>query len=287
MPRGDWLEKQFHYDEFEELDPDVSPRPAIKDWAHPQAVLRQLRRQLDPDDHRRLPGNWSKQVKKWKERQHALFLRLHQGLFLTLGVEEWKSFAPAIQLLADAPEFVSEVLAILASFAARLAENILREVDIDAVIFSEPIAGNHGSLISPAMYRDLVLASFHPIFDALDRYRVPQAIWRSYANPRALIAEVARSRFTAIWVCESPPQAVDYRQLRQEYGPTLGLIGGIDTDILYQGPQEIERAVAAVLPLVDQGRFIPLADGRVREDVPYENYVFYRKTLETSIMKKT
>jgi hypothetical protein len=34
-----------------------------------------------------------------------------------------------------------------------------------------------------------------------------------------------------------------------------------------------------VQPLVGQGRFIPLADGRVRDDVPYSNYAFYRQEL--------
>jgi hypothetical protein len=29
-----------------------------------------------------------------------------------------------------------------------------------------------------------------------------------------------------------------------------------------------------------QGGYIPLADGRVREDVPFENYVYYRQLLE-------
>ena len=32
----------------------------------------------------------------------------------------------------------------------------------------------------------------------------------------------------------------------------------------------------AVKPFVQPGHFIPLADGRVREAVPYPNYAFYR-----------
>ena len=38
---------------------------------------------------------------------------------------------------------------------------------------------------------------------------------------------------------------------------------------------------ASVLPpLLASGGFIPLADGRVREDVPFDNYVYYRRLLE-------
>jgi hypothetical protein len=32
-------------------------------------------------------------------------------------------------------------------------------------------------------------------------------------------------------------------------------------------------------PLLEQGGFIPLANGRVRAVVPYDNYVFYRRLL--------
>jgi hypothetical protein len=36
-----------------------------------------------------------------------------------------------------------------------------------------------------------------------------------------------------------------------------------------------------VPPLLEEGGFIPLADGRVREDVSFNNYVFYRKLMES------
>jgi uroporphyrinogen-III decarboxylase len=198
-------------------------------------------------------------------------------------VEDWQSFAPMVRLLADSPDLVREILAVQASFAARLAANILGEVEVDAAIFSEPIAGNHGSLISPRMYREIVLASYTPIFEVLESFKVPVTVWRTYANPRALIPEIARARFNAVWACEAPPGAMDPYELRQALGPAFGLIGGINATVLYQGRAEMRRAVEAVLPLAAEGRFIPQADGRVREDVPYENYLYYRETLETLV----
>ncbi len=285
VPSLAWLQARFHYDQFEDLDADLYPRPALRDWSRPPAVLRQLRRRLDPDDPRRLPRRWNERVQAWRDRSHVLFLTVHQGLFLTLGVEEWQSFAPAVYRLADAPGFVGEVLSIQAEFAARLAANILSEVQIDAAIFSEPIAGNHGSLISPRMYRELVLPSYAPVFDVLERYRVPVVIWRSYANPQVLIPEVAKARFNAVWPCEAPPGAMEAVDLRRALGPAFGLIGGIHSAVLYRGREEIRRAVEAVLPLVAQGRFIPLSDGRAREDLPFANYAFYRDTLESLVLK--
>jgi hypothetical protein len=279
LPDGIDLDHLFFYDQFEQLDPDVYPNPAILDWSTPQQLLPLLRQRLDPEDPRRLSNNWSESVIRWRDRQYPLFLRIHQGLFLSLGIEDWRSFVPAILRLIDQPDFVREVLAIQAGFAARLAVKILRQVDLDGVIFSEPIAGNHGALISAEMYRAFALQSYAPIFDVLRDYRVPAIIWRSYANPANLLPEVVKYPFNVLWLCETPPGALAPAQVRRLVGSNLTLMGGIDSDILRKDNRAIQQAVADVQPFVEEGRFIPLADGRVREDVPYPNYVFYRQEL--------
>jgi hypothetical protein len=284
MPASSDLKQLFFHDQFEQLDPDVYPRPAIADWSTPHKLLPLLRQRLDPDDPRRLPEDWSKLVKGWKERQHPLFLRIHPGLLLSLGIEDWHSFAPALLRLVDQPDFVRQILAIQADFAARLVEKMLHQVDLDGVVFSEPIAGNHGALISAQMYRAFALQSYKPIFNILHAYHVPAIIWRSYANPTNLLSEVVQYPFNAVWLCETPPGALSLARLRALVGPDITLIGGIDSDVLRQTPQAIQQAITEVQPLVAQGRFIPLADGRVRADVPYENYLFYRHELEKAFL---
>jgi hypothetical protein len=280
LPEGDDLEDLFLYDAFEQLDPDIYPNPEITDWSTQQRLLPILRRRLDPEDPRRLPDHWSEMVKGWRDRQHPLFLRIHQGLFLSLGIEDGRSFARAMLRLVDQPDFVHQILAIQADFAARLAEKILHQVDLDGVIFSEPVAGNHGALVSAEMYRTFALQSYTPIFEILGDFQVPAVIWRSYANPTRLLPEVVKYPFNVLWLCETPPGGLTPAQVRQIVGPELTLIGGIDSDVLRQDTRAIRQAVADVLPFVAQGRFIPLADGRVRENVPYANYVSYRQELE-------
>jgi hypothetical protein len=132
--------------------------------------LNELRRALDPADPRRLPSHWPEKVRHWRDRQGALFLRVHEGFFLTMGVEGWHSFTESIRLLVDDPGYVHERLEIQAGFAARLAERILGDVTVDGAIFHEPIAGVHGPLISPKMYAEFILASFEPVLDVLERF---------------------------------------------------------------------------------------------------------------------
>jgi hypothetical protein len=76
-------------------------------------------------------------------------------------------------------------------------------------------------------------------------------------------------------------EAMDYRNLKKEFGKNLKFIGGIDLDTLRKDKESIRKEIETkVPPLLKQGGYIPLADGRVREDVPFENYVYYRQLLE-------
>jgi hypothetical protein len=103
----------------------------------------------------------------------------------------------------------------------------------------------------------------------------------TYANARLLLPSILKWGFNCLWACEVNVEAMDYRQIRREFGRDLRLIGGIDLDSLRHGKEAIRREVEEkVPPLVADGGYVPLADGRVRADVSLENYLYYRALLE-------
>jgi len=101
-------------------------------------------------------------------------------------VEGWGRFTEVIELLVRAPLLVHDTLMIQGEFAARLADRVLRDVQVDAALFSEPIAEKRGPLISPKMYREIVLPSYDPLLSVLKRHGVEVIILVSWANPRLL-----------------------------------------------------------------------------------------------------
>ena len=64
-------------------------------------------------------------------------------------------------------------------------------------------------------------------------------------------------------------------------GPDLGLIGGIPLSILRSESSDLVRRKLEeiVLPLMQSGRYVPLAGGRVREEIPWTVYSSYREAL--------
>ena len=162
----------FEMDRFAELAPEMDPIPEIDKWPTTLSDLDVLKSRLNPGDPKRFPENWKKEYRYSGQNDRVIFYRAHRGLFLSLGVYKWKRFVDVISLLLDDPQVVHRVLTLQAEFAATLLENILREIDIDAVIFGEPIGGNEGPLVSPAMYEEFVLQSFQPVFDVIKKNKI-------------------------------------------------------------------------------------------------------------------
>ncbi len=277
LPSEVALWERFPTDRREEIKLDVEPHPWFQEWPSNLRELENLRERLDPADPSRLPENWKPEL--LRDQEDILMVRVHEGLFLSMGVEEAKSFTRLMYQLADQPDFVREYMRIQGEFAAALTEKVLEEVQVDALVFSEPIGDNNGALISPRMYEDLVLPSYEPLLDLACRFEIKTIICRTYGSMKVLIPSLLKWGIDVLWACEVEQGVMNYPALRQEFGRDLKLIGGIDLDALREDKTAIRQAVEAVAPLVEQGGYIPLADGRVRAEVPYENYVYYREIL--------
>lgn len=281
LPVNKTLSEMFAFDRREEIDPDLQTRPWLHEWPADSSQLDEVRRALDPADPGRLPTGWQEHVRVRQEQGDVLMLRAQHGFFQSMGVSGWKRFQEVIYLLLDDPGLVREIMAIKADFTARLAEKILAQVKVDAAVFSEPISGNDGPLISPQMYQEFVLPSYRPLLKMLRRHGVKTIILRTYANARGLLPAAVESGFNCLWACECNSEAMDLAAIRREFGTELRLIGGIDVDALRENKETIRRELEEkVPPLLAGGGYVPLADGRVRAEIPFENYVFYRTLLE-------
>lgn len=270
----------FETDRREEIYPDLEPRPELKKWPVTREELRDFKNYLNPYDLERLPENWSHLIEESENRDHVVMLRVHRGFFLSMGVNDWSRFEEVIFKLKKDPEFVHESLEIYARFCATLADKILNKIKVDAAIFSEPISGNDHPLMSPSMYEEFVLNSYEPVMNVLKKHGVDIIVFRTFGNSRILIPKILKHGFNCLWACEVNIEAMDYRNLRKEFGKDLKLIGGIDLDALRKDKESIKKEVESKVPeLLRQGGYVPLADGRVREDVPFENYVYYRQLL--------
>ncbi len=274
------LNAVFQYDRRERIELDLSPRPPLTVPAFAMDDPSALRQHLDAADPARLPKDWPQRVRQWNDRDHILELPIHSGLFLTLGIHDWAGLEQAMYLLADRPAAARQIMDAYAALAAAMADRVLSEVQVDMVSFSEPIGSTHGALVSPAMYRDIALASYRPILDVLRQRGVQTIAFITYANARRLLDDVLDAGFNCLWAMEVESPEMDYVAIRRRFGKELRLIGGIDLDVLTRGDDAIEREIMTKAPLLlAEGGYIPLADWRVRPSIPWRGYECYRRVL--------
>ena len=74
---------------------------------------------------------------------------------------------------------------------------------------------------------------------------------------------------------------MDPIRLRKEYGKELRLIGGISKYTLFEGPDAIDKEIERIMPLIEEGGFIPALDDVVPPETPFKHYVYFIEKLKS------
>jgi len=280
-PDADW-ERTLGIERFEVVQPDLRHVDfSFTPVTNPEPV-----QTCPADDIRRYPRDWDQQVVSFSTRDFAVGLRVSRGLFLTFGVADWNSLAPLLIALHDEPETMSHRLREAAEFAMQVLQRAYDSVKFDFVVFSEPIASNCAPVISPEMLRGVCGAAYKVLLDQARKAGVSHVVFQTYGNTASLIPAFRDLGASIFWSGESGVAGVSYPRIRNRYGGALGLIGGIDSAILSLNENEMERRLELdVVPLLEQGRYLPLLDGRVRRGVSYQSYAKYRHLLKDVVAR--
>jgi len=243
--------------------------------------LKEYRQAFDVSP-RRFPEDWSQTVRRLENRDHVVCIWASRGIFQALGAGDWPTLEKALLGSIVRPEWVRGRMELYGEFCARMLQMAMRDVDPEFIYLSEPISDNNGPLISPAMFEEFMIPVYERIVATARGLGCDQVLVSTYGDSSLLFPAMIRAGVSLLWISEAADvPAVDYRRIRSELGPGLGLIGGIPLSILRRGSPELIRQTLEeiVPPLLESGRFIPLAGGRVREDVPWPAYQCYREIL--------
>jgi uroporphyrinogen decarboxylase len=191
---------------------------------------------------------------------------------------EWDSLQDVLLALYDYPELVKHCLASVVECYMETLRLALRYLDFDFGLISEPIASRSGPIISPLMFRESVLPFQQAMVDFFHGHGIDTVIFRSIANVRPLLPSVAESGVDGLWINQIGG-VIDYLELRRAF-PDLLLVGGVDSGMLLRDEALITAGLHRVVPpLLAKGRYLPCLDDRPRENIPYNNYLHYRRVL--------
>jgi uroporphyrinogen decarboxylase len=182
----------------------------------------------------------------------------------------------------DMPDVIHDCMQVWLELADAVIARHQQYVTLDEIFFAEDICYNHGPLISPDMMREFLLPYYQTLIRKVKarqidptRHLYVQVDTDGYAVPVIPVYQEAiemdvMSPFEVAAGC-------DVVEIGRRY-PGLAIFGGIDKRVLASGRRAIDAHLAYILPAMRaRGGYIPTCDHGVPEEVPYEDYVYYRR----------
>jgi uroporphyrinogen-III decarboxylase len=159
-----------------------------------------------------------------------------------------------------------------------ILERVLEDVELDAFGFWEDMAYKTGPLLAPDMFKEFMLPRYRIICDYLHSQGVDVIGVDSDGDVRDLIPLWMKAGLNGIWPMEVQAN-MDVVDTRRKYGRRLVIFGGIDKRALAKGPEEIEKEVDRVWPVVESGGYIPHTDHSIPPDVSWDNFQHYSRYI--------
>jgi uroporphyrinogen decarboxylase len=172
------------------------------------------------------------------------------------------------------PDFITDMFATHTQLVIDLYEGIKAlGVQYDAAWFSDDLGYLVAPLISPDMYRELVMPHHKRLCDHFAKDGL-KTFLHSDGNVGPLIPDFLRAGFAALHPLEAKA-GLDVRELKPKYGERLVLFGNIDVRQLASNREAIEEEIRAKFTAAKPGGgYIYHSDHSVPNDVSLENYRF-------------
>jgi hypothetical protein len=246
----------------------------------------EYRKAFDPS-LRRFPEDWNETVKRLENRDHIACIWASRGFFQALGVGDWPTLEKALIGTVKEAERIRDRMELYGDFCSRMLEETMQDLDPEFIYLSEPISNNNGPLISPDMFEEFMIPVYERIVATARGLGCDNILLSTYGDTSLLFPVLIDAGISMLWISEATEvPALDYRQIRSAFGPDLGLIGGIPLSILRsESPDVIRKTLEEIVPpLLQSGRYVPLAGGRVREEIPWSAYECYREVLAELVL---
>ena len=286
-PKFEWesLEESDGYETYRDVDGVIkrklidAPSPGMphyveyplkgkEDWP-------EIKRRLDPDSPARFPVHWESMVQQYRDRDFAL------GLYcgsLFGWLRNWMGIEGISLALYDDRSFIEGAVADIADCVLGVLDKALDGVQYDFADFWEDMAYKTASLINPALYRQIFLPHYRRIVDRLHAAGIDVVMLDCDGNVDGLIPCWLDEGINLIYPMEVSA-GMDVVALRKKYGRELLMAGGMDKRVLAQDKAAIKQMVEERIPTIREGGYIPGCDHAIPPDIPWENYVYYRRLL--------
>lgn len=177
----------------------------------------------------------------------------------------------------DNPKLIKNILSFLTDFWINIAEEILSRYEIKVAAFWEDMSGKNGPLISPRLFKEFMTPFYRRLTGFLKTKGVEHFIVDTDGNVEELIPLFMEAGITGMYPFERQA-GNELLEIRKKY-PKLQMMGGFNKNLLAKNLNEIDQELKIIEKMLKLGGYIPTCDHLVPPDVPWENYVYFRRKL--------
>lgn len=235
-----------------------------KDW-------NEFKKRLDPDDPGRYPGDWDERIERLRRSDLPVSIPFY-SLFGKL--RDWMGFEGISLALYDDPLLVEDMMEHITQLSIKTMERALTEVQVDVACGWEDMCFNHGPIISPEMFRRLLMPRYKRITSFLRVHGVDVVLIDSDGNINDIVELWLDSGVNCMFPLEVQSGS-DPVTLRRRFGDRILLHGGVNKRVVAKGKEEIKAEMKRLEPVIQEGGFVPHLDHGCPPDIPYENYRYY------------
>ena len=251
------------------------PHPVSYTLIDRESWKKHYKPRLDPEKIQRYPKDWEEKVREWRDPDRPYPIILPGGS-LYGWLRNWMGMENLSLALYDDPQWVNEMIVTITDCILGVLEKILSTGgSFEAASMWEDMAYNAGPLVSPKHFEKYWLPNYRRIADLLHKYNVDVIYLDCDGKIDSLIPMWLDAGINCMYPVEVGTWGGDPIAFRKKFGKDLLMMGGFDKHILAQGKDQIKAEVYRLLPLVEEGGFIPFPDHRVPPDVPYDNYLYF------------
>ena len=226
----------------------------------------------------RFTADWKRQVAEWVDSEWPR----------RCWADRWGGFFGSLRNMMgleglciafyEQPKLIERMMTERADAMIAITDEVLRYTDFEVFWFWEDMACNHGPLIDPKMFRRLALPHYRRVCDWL-RSRGIQHIWLdSDGDIHDLIPIWLEAGINGLWPFEVQA-GMDVVDIRRTYGHDLAMAGGISKRKVAQGGDVMKREVDRVMPLVEDGGYLPELDHSAPPDISWGSFCQYMSYL--------
>ncbi|MFW6161689.1 MAG: uroporphyrinogen decarboxylase family protein [Planctomycetota bacterium] len=189
----------------------------------------------------------------------------------------WMGFERCAMLAYDDPDLLDEIVETLCQCVVVVLEEICQYVQFDFGAGWEDICFNSGPIVSPWVFDKHIVPRYARITDVLRTHGCDIAWTDCDGNVVPVLDQFLAGGINCMFPVEVNAGS-DPLVIRERCGRAMRMVGGVDKMALGKGPRAIEADLQRLLPVVEDGGFIPTVDHRVPASVSLDNYKFYIKT---------